>query len=289
MGEEIQRAAEAIATSRWMVITAGAGMGVDSGLPDFRGDRGFWNAYPMYERLGLSFVDAANPGHFRRDPAFGWGFYGHRTNLYRETVPHDGFHILLDWIERFGMDYFVVTSNVDGQFQKAGFADDRILEVHGSIHHLQCLDPCSDAIWDNGETIPVDQGTMRAGHIPKCINCGGVARPNILMFGDFSWLSDRTRRQERNFDEFVTDSRSGRMVVVEMGAGTAIPTIRATSERLGRSCDATVVRINPREAQIGAPHLSIPLGALDGLRRIEPLLQPPEKRVERAGNGVKNA
>jgi NAD-dependent SIR2 family protein deacetylase len=226
----------------------------------------------MYERLGLSFVDAANPAHFQRDPAFGWGFYGHRTNLYRETVPHAGFEILLKWIDRFGLEYFVVTSNVDGQFQNAGFADDSIFEVHGSIHHLQCLDPCSEAIWDNNEAIPVDVETMRARHIPKCIHCGGVARPNILMFGDFSWLSDRTRRQERNFDEFVTDNRGKRMVVVEMGAGTAIPTIRATSERLGRGCDATVIRINPREAQIFQPHLSVPLGALQGLREIDSIL-----------------
>src|SRR5512143_2133761 len=66
-----------------LVVTAGAGMGGDSGLPDFRGDAGFWKAYPPYERLGLSFVDAANPAHFEADPPFGWGFYGHRTNLYR--------------------------------------------------------------------------------------------------------------------------------------------------------------------------------------------------------------
>jgi NAD-dependent SIR2 family protein deacetylase len=272
MDDLFKRAADAIGSARSIVITAGAGMGVDSGLPDFRGDRGFWNAYPMYERLGLSFVDAANPAHFQRDPAFGWGFYGHRTNLYRETIPHAGFGILLDWIDRYSLEQFVVTSNVDGQFQKAGFADDALLEVHGSIHHLQCLDPCSEAIWDNHETIPVDFGTMRAGHIPKCIHCGGIARPNILMFGDFSWLSDRTRNQERNFDEFVADNRGGRMVVVEMGAGTSIPTIRATSERLGRYCDATVIRINPREAQIDTPHLSIALGALDGLRRIDQAL-----------------
>ncbi|GAM09526.1 NAD-dependent protein deacylase [Geobacter sp. OR-1] len=269
MEGSIRRAADAIRNAGAMVITAGAGMGVDSGLPDFRGDRGFWNAYPMYERLGLSFVDAANPRHFERDPAFGWGFYGHRMNLYRETVPHAGFSILLDWIERFGMACFVVTSNVDGQFQKAGFSDDALLEVHGSIHHLQCLEPCTQAIWDNHETIPVDFATMRAGHIPKCLHCGGVARPNILMFGDMSWLSDRTRMQERNFDEFVTDNRELSLVVVEMGAGTAIPTIRAASERLGRYYGATVVRINPREAQIGAPHISIPLSALAGLEKIE--------------------
>lgn len=266
------RAAELIRNTEVLVITAGAGMGVDSGLPDFRGDRGFWNAYPMYERLGLSFVDAANPTHFQRDPAFGWGFYGHRTNLYRETAPHAGFGILRDWIDRFGLEHFVVTSNVDGQFQKAGFAEDSILEVHGSIHHLQCLQPCSDAIWGNTETIPVDLDTMRSHHVPRCIHCQGVARPNILMFGDFSWLADRTRRQERNFDEFLTDNRNKRIVVVEMGAGTAIPTIRYLSERIGRSAHCTVVRINPREAQIGPPHLSLSFGALAGLQGISSAL-----------------
>ena len=270
--ERYQKAADAIRNAAALVITAGAGMGVDSGLPDFRGDRGFWNAYPMYERLGLSFVQAANPAHFEGDPAFGWGFYGHRTNLYRETVPHAGFTLLRDWIGRFGLDWFVVTSNVDGQFQKAGFAEGNILEVHGSIHFLQCIRPCSPAIWANSETIPVDFATMRARHIPTCIHCGETARPNILMFGDWSWISDRTARQERDFDEFVTDHRGGPLVVIEMGAGTAIPTIRHTSERVGGRSGATVIRINPREAQIPPPHLSISASALEGLRGIEAAL-----------------
>ena len=170
------RAAAAVKSAEALVITSGAGMGVDSGLPDFRGDHGFWNAYPMYRRLGLSFVQAANPGHFERDPAFGWGFYGHRTNLYRETVPHRGFQLLRAWLDRFGLDCFVVTSNVDGQFQKAGFPEESLLEVHGSIHHLQCLAPCTNAIWDNREEIRVDFETMRAEHIPQCRRCGGVAQ-----------------------------------------------------------------------------------------------------------------
>ncbi len=269
IGDRFRMAAEAVKNAKALVITAGAGMGVDSGLPDFRGDQGFWKAYPMYERLGINFVAAANPDHFQRDSAFGWGFYGHRTNLYRETVPHAGFRLLLEWIERFSLDYFVVTSNVDGQFQKAGFPMDRMLEVHGSIHHLQCLTPCSDAIWENAETIPVDSATMRAGHIPRCINCAGVARPNILMFGDWSWLSDRTRGQEHNFDAFLTDTQGLPLVVIEMGAGTAIPTIRAIGERLGRQTGVTVVRINPREPQIASPHVSLPCGAVEGLRGID--------------------
>ncbi|HZD55023.1 MAG TPA: Sir2 family NAD-dependent protein deacetylase, partial [Candidatus Aquicultoraceae bacterium] len=180
-----RRVADAIERAGSVILCAGAGMGVDSGLPDFRGDRGFWNAYPMYERLGISFMEAANPAHFLRDPEFGWGFYGHRTVLYRKTVPHEGFRLLKGWIERYRLRHFVVTSNVDGHFQSAGFAEESILEVHGSIHQLQCLTPCSGEIWPNREEIPVDPDTMRAMRIPGCPRCGQVARPNILMFGDF--------------------------------------------------------------------------------------------------------
>ncbi len=272
--EELRRAAEAIQSARALVVTAGAGMGVDSGLPDFRGDHGFWSAYPMYRRLGINFIGAANPEHFERDPSFGWGFYGHRTNLYRQTVPHRGFSLLRDWSEALGLDYFVVTSNVDGQFQKAGFASDRILEVHGSIHHLQCTKPCCMAIWDNGEEIAVDLETMRARSLPLCLHCGATARPNVLMFGDYAWIARRSTRQQEHFDAFLAEHRDAPLAVVEMGAGSAIPTIRLLGERLGRAHGAKVIRINPREAQISAPHISLPCGALEGLEGIDALLPP---------------
>ena len=273
MNETLQRAAEAIQKARAMVVTSGAGMGVDSGLPDFRGDQGFWNAYPMYERLGINFIGAANPVHFSRDPEFGWGFYGHRTNLYRQTDPHEGFYMLQNWADEYNLDSFVVTSNVDGQFQKAGFREDQLLEVHGSIHHLQCLTPCSNRIWGNDETIPVDFGTMRAQHVPLCRHCHRPARPNILMFGDYSWISNRTHGQEMRFDLFLDQHRNDSIVIIEMGAGTAIPTIRHMSEHIGYRNNATVIRINPREAYIEEPHLSLEYGALEGLQKIDSFLQ----------------
>jgi len=263
------RAAAELRRAGALVVTAGAGMGVDSGLPDFRGDKGFWKAYPPYERLGLSFIDAANPVHFDDDPQLGWGFYGHRTNLYRATVPHDGFRILRSWGERFGLPTFVVTSNVDGQFQKGGFEEDRVVEVHGSIHHLQCTTPCSNAIWTNGERFDVDEATMRSRQVPRCPNCGAVARPNILMFGDYAWLDGRTAAQRERLDAFLEEERGRRLLVVELGAGTGVPTIRMTSERLGRRGDALVVRINTREPDIGPPHLSLSAGALEGLGEID--------------------
>jgi NAD-dependent SIR2 family protein deacetylase len=268
LDETAARAADALRRAGALVVTAGAGMGVDSGLPDFRGDQGFWKAYPPYERLGLSFVDAANPQHFEGDPAFGWGFYGHRMNLYRATVPHAGFGILLRWCERLALSSFVVTSNVDGQFQKAGFDPDRILEVHGSIHHLQCTTPCSDEVWENGERLEVDLATMRASRSPRC-RCGAVSRPNILMFGDYAWIPSRTHAQDALFEAFLEERGDRPLVVVELGAGTAVPTIRFTSERLGRRPGAVVVRVNPREGQIAPPHLSMAAGALEGLEAID--------------------
>jgi NAD-dependent SIR2 family protein deacetylase len=76
--EMIAQAAAAIEQADALMIGAGAGMGVDSGLPDFRGTEGFWRAYPPYARLGLNFAAMANPRWIATDPAFAWGFYGHR-------------------------------------------------------------------------------------------------------------------------------------------------------------------------------------------------------------------
>ena len=64
-------------------------MGVDSGLPDFRGEHGFWKAYPALGRAKISFDSIASPEAFEKNPRLAWGFYGHRLKLYRETVPHE--------------------------------------------------------------------------------------------------------------------------------------------------------------------------------------------------------
>lgn len=273
LAERFKSAAKALKEARALVVTAGAGMGVDSGLPDFRGDKGFWNAYPMYERLGINFVEAANPIHFAMDPAFGWGFYGHRANLYRDASPHAGFQILLDWASRYNLDYFVATSNVDGHFQRAGFAEDRVYEVHGSILYMQCLTPCSDAIWENDEIVEVDLDSMRARYIPRCPHCSAVARPNILMFGDFSWLSERSDRQSYRFNHFLYEHRDENLVVVEIGAGTGVPTIRRMSEHIGDQRHVTVIRINLREPYIRQPHISIACAGLEALRGIDGALK----------------
>jgi NAD-dependent SIR2 family protein deacetylase len=74
---EIKKIAQMVLEADAILIGAGAGMGVDSGLPDFRGNQGFWRAYPPLANLGLEFEDMANPRWFMEDPTLAWGFYGH--------------------------------------------------------------------------------------------------------------------------------------------------------------------------------------------------------------------
>jgi len=259
----LARAAEMLAGASALLVCAGAGMGVDSGLPDFRGDEGFWRAYPPYARLGLSFAEIADPRHFAEDPELAWGFYGHRLEMYRRTEPHAGFGLLLRYGSSLPGGVAVFTSNVDGQFQRAGF--DLVAEVHGSIHHLQCTVPCGAKVWSaDGLSPSVDDSTMRARPpLPCCPDCDALARPNIQMFGDFDWVGHRTEAQVRALAEWRRANRDA--VVVEIGAGRAVPTVRRYAE-LASAATGALIRINPREPEVRHGRgVSLPAPALPTL------------------------
>ena len=269
--DSVERAAVAIRNADALLIGAGAGMGVDSGLPDFRGNEGFWKAYPPLRKLGLSFERIANPYWFRHDPEQAWGFYGHRRNLYRATQPHAGFDVLRQWCERVPAGYFVFTSNVDGHFQKSGFDGERIVECHGSLEHLQCQRICTHEIWPaTSGSIDVNEATFRTRlPLPSCPRCGDLARPNVLMFGDSDWLEGRTEVQHARYTAWRKQIGSARLVVIEIGAGTAVPTVRIECEQSG----GRHIRINPHDATTCGEQISIPSNGLDALRHINLRLQ----------------
>ena len=197
--EDLQLASQVIQQADALVIAAGAGMGVDSGLPDFRGREGFWQAYPALAKAKLDFTQVASPHTFEVDPALAWGFYGHRLDLYRRTIPHQGFEILRQWGESKALGYWVFTSNVDGQFQKAGFSKESMNECHGSIHHLQCINDCHGHIWSADGFFPEvnEEHCLLRNALPQCPSCSKLARPNILMFGDGDWNPSRQLMQQR--------------------------------------------------------------------------------------------
>lgn len=263
-----------IKESDGILITAGAGMGVDSGLPDFRGKKGFWKAYPKAKELNLSFQSLANPYWFAINPPLAWAFYGDRYNLYKNTIPHNGFEILLDLVKEKNENYFVYTSNVDGQFQKAGFDKEKVVECHGSIHHFQCSENCKSKIWESEyKDIEIDMNKFEAIDIPLCPDCKDIARPNILMFGDFKWNGKRTSKQEYRFNKWIKQFRfkDKKLVIIEIGAGRTIPTIRVLGQQYAKRYKDNIklIRINPRDYEMeDSLGYSISLDGLDGIKAI---------------------
>ena len=270
---EIVRAAELIAGADALIVAAGAGMGVDSGLPDFRGKDGFWNAYPAFRSAGIEFYDIASPAAFESSPRQAWGFYGHRLAMYRATAPHQGFALLNRWTDEVPLGGWVFTSNVDGHFQKAGFDTDRIYECHGSIHHLQCLEPCCDDIWSADQVHPeIDEAHCELTNaFPRCPRCGGMARPNILMFGDWGWVGQRSAIQSRRFEHWLPQVQ--RPVVIEIGAGRAIPSVRSFSQRVVGQFGGRLVRINPDDPQVSSSmDVGLQMPGLPCLQAIDDIL-----------------
>jgi NAD-dependent SIR2 family protein deacetylase len=272
MDLKVQEIRASLKSSECLLVAAGAGIGVDSGLPDFRGTEGFWRAYPPLANLGIRFEEMANPRWFYDNPSLAWGFYGHRLQKYKTTIPHEGFSILRKWTDSVNAS-FVFTSNVDGHFQAANFSDQSIMECHGSIHFLQCLSKCGKDIWPFPEDyiFSIDDNLHALEPLPQCPSCNGLARPNILMFSDFDWDSSRESKQNENFQSWVDSNKSKPLMILEMGAGLAVPTVRSTCEALFDQWEneATFVRINPRDVCSIQGIVTLKMGALEALQLLD--------------------
>jgi NAD-dependent SIR2 family protein deacetylase len=177
--------------------------------------------------------------------------------------------------------WFVYTSNVDGQFQRAGFDPERIVEVHGAIDWMQCTGRCGIGIFPaDPHTVTLDEATMRAvDPLPVCPSCGCLARPNILKFGDWEWDSTRTDDQRSRLKAWLESIRGRRLAVVERGAGTAILTVRLVCEDLTRDFGGTLIRINPREPDVPSGQVSLPQGSLRALRAIDGWFEPEAEGI----------
>ena len=284
MNTALQQAANHIQNAEALLITAGAGMGIDSGLPDFRGVHGFWRAFPPLQALGIHFQSMANPDQFWQNPKLAWGFYGWRLRAYRQTVPHQGHQLLQQWAATKPHGLRVFTSNVDGQFQKSGIPEAHITTCHGSIHHLQCQNGnCPSGVWSADSWQPdIDENTCQLKNAPpRCPQCGGIARPNILMFNDWDWQGARYTHQRQTLDHWIQNS--SKLVIIEIGAGKAIPTVRHYSERITKQKRASLIRINPDEPQVSQMHyIVLKMGALQALQALDGIIQSHARTGEQA-------
>jgi NAD-dependent SIR2 family protein deacetylase len=273
MNNSITQAKEIIAKADAILIMSGAGMGVDSGLPDYRSKEGFWKAYPPLRSFNYLYTQMATPEVFFNMPKLAWAFYGHRLALYRDTTAHEGFLHLKKWCDEKSAGYFLFTSNVDGQFQKAGFNVNKICEIHGSIHHLQCLEGCTSEVWDNEleiEDLAINMDILQVNNLPKCPYCDAIVRPNIVMFGDGGFKYERYFVQNDRFERWLHKTAGMKIAIIEIGAGTEIPTVRQMSDKLSSmNKETTLIRINPQASEVSNPgDIALKMGGLAALELI---------------------
>ena len=188
----LDKAADAIQNADALLFVTGAGMGCDMGLSDFRSSVQFWEelGHPEITR----YEDASDSAWFDKDPSLAWGINYVQLDAYRKAKPHEGYRVL----QRLAMlkepdGHFCWTSNVDGVFQRL-FAPDRVNEVHGCIHRLQCSRgrKCKDTSgmvtqpWDADVQLELTD-THRCSEalpLPLCSACGSLARPNLWFCTD---------------------------------------------------------------------------------------------------------
>ncbi|NJO03711.1 MAG: hypothetical protein HC880_20405 [Bacteroidia bacterium] len=138
--ETIHNLADRIRKANVLIFNTGAGMSADSGIPTYRGEDGTWGR--LEKEFNQPVTEIMTPQFIRENPLFMWKRFSTGMARSKQIQPHAGYYLLHNWTNRLRLPYFAVTSNVDRQFAQAGFAEERIYEVHGAGGFLQCTVPC---------------------------------------------------------------------------------------------------------------------------------------------------
>jgi NAD-dependent deacetylase len=155
-----------------LTILTGAGVSAASGVPTFRGPQGLWRTYRP--------EDLATPDAFARDPHLVWEWYAWRRDQIAACQPNAAHEVIAQWSRGFERCR-VLTQNVDDLHVRAG--TEGLIRLHGSIWELSCWGDCGAAQWRD-EAVP-----LRA-FPPSCPQCGGLARPAVVWFGESLAQSD---------------------------------------------------------------------------------------------------
>ncbi len=147
------------------VALTGAGISVESGIPDFRSPGGLWSVFRPDEFATLEV--------FLQDPGKAWKLYRALGEALIDKEPGAA-HKALAELERAGGLQAVITQNIDGLHTKAG--SQKVLEVHGEHQNLQCV-RCESVR-------PLEQEDLSEGPVPVCSDCAFPLKPNIVLFGE---------------------------------------------------------------------------------------------------------
>ena len=171
-----------------IVVVTGAGISTESGIQDFRGPQGLWTKNPGAEKMATLQNYVAEPETRRR------AWRNRLESPVWNAQPNEG-HRALVRLEQSGRLHLLITQNVDGLHAAAGTSLERLVEIHGNVREVTCLD-C-------GERAPMERALarVRAGEEdPPCRSCGGILKSATISFGQ-NLVADDLRRAERAAQE----------------------------------------------------------------------------------------
>ena len=224
--EQTGRVGRALAECDWVLIGAGAGLSASAGF-DYAGDRFRVNFGDFEDRYG--FHDMYSGGFYPYPtPEEYWGYWSRLIWLNRyQSAPRPVYERLLKLVE--GKDCFVLTTNVDHCFQKAGFDKKRLFYTQGDYGLFQCSEPCCRETWDNETVIREmveEQEGMRIPSrlLPTCPHCGKPLVMNLRC--DDSFVEDEGwHAAAGRYEEFLRRHAGRKGVLLELGVGYNTPGI----------------------------------------------------------------
>lgn len=243
----ISKTKAALQTAEYIIIGGGAGLSEAAGL-QYSGERFTINFAPFIEKYG--FKDLYTSSFYPFDhPEERWAYWAKHISMnHYEQPATELYQRVYRLVEN--AQYFVLTTNVEYQFHKAGFSDDRIFMVQGDYGYFQCAKGCNHAIYSNEEQIKVMLAHTKdcripTSLVPRCPVCGGEMIPH--MHQDSHFIRDEYWcNAYENYQSFLKKSKNKRIVFLEMGVGFLTPhIIRLPFEQLtSQNPNALLVRFN---------------------------------------------
>lgn len=253
--EQIETAASYLNDAECVLIGAGAGLSTAAGLT-YSGKRFRDNFGEFIEKYGVQDMYSAGFYPFPSEEAM-WGYWSKHADMNRIAPPGLPLYKMLFELVK-DKDYFVLTTNVDHQFQKSGFSEDRIFATQGDYGRIQCKRGCHNKTYDAvkmfGQMNQARKECLIPSYmVPKCPVCGGPMAMNLRCDQYFVEDEDWHKAAER-YDEYLEHIKGYNVVLLELGVGFNTPIIiRFPFERMVREeKDVKLIRLNMDEAVIPA-------------------------------------
>lgn len=235
----LDQTARALARARSLLAITGAGISADSGLPTYRGIGGLYDETDLEE--GIPIEVALSGEMIAHRPELTWKYIHQIEGACRGAQPNRA-HEVLVLLEKRLERLCILTQNVDGFHRQAGSTN--VIDIHGDIHDLRCTE-C--------EYRRQVHDYRDLGPLPRCPDCNGVIRPDVVLFGEMLPV-DKLARLE-------TEMRTGFDLVFTIGTTSVFPYIAGPVYEALRAGIPTV-EINPGESEVSRiVEIKLPLGA----------------------------